>query len=291
MFNSTNGNGGYSLSDIAAVTGTNRDGIFGGEGGSWWVIILFILLIFGGWNNNWGGNGNNNGGFGSVLPVMMASNNAATDVQRGFDQSAIMNSLSGITSAISNGFAGAEVSRCNAQANLLSTLGNNQMGLYQTLNANQNATTASMNSLAMGLQNCCCDNRAGLADLKYTVATENCADRTALSEGIRDLMAAGTANTQALINSQTAGFQAIQDKLCQMEIDALKDKNAELLARNNALEFAQTQTAQTAQILADNAAQTAALEQYLNPAPIPAYVVQNPNCCAGQFYSGCGCGA
>ena len=145
-----------------------------------------------------------------------------------------------------------------------------------------------MNSLAMGLQNCCCDNRAGLADLKYTVATENCADRTALSEGIRDLMAAGTANTQALINSQTAGFQAIQDKLCQMEIDNLKTRNAELLARNNALEFAQTQTAQTAQILADNAAQTAALEQYLNPAPIPAYVVQNPNCCGQQYY-GCGC--
>ena len=225
-----------------------------------------------------------------ILPVMAMNSSAATDVQRGFDQSAVMNTLSGLTSAVSNGFANAEVSRCNAQANLLSTLGSNQMGLYQTLNANQNATTANMNTLAMSLQNCCCDNRAGLADLKYTVATENCADRTALNDGIRDLMAAGTANTQALINSQTAGFQAIQDKLCQMEIDALKDKNAELLARNNALEFAQTQTAQTAQILADNAAQTAALEQYLNPAPIPAYVVQNPSCCNQQYY-GCGCGA
>lgn len=289
MFNTSKD--GYSLSDIAAATGNgccNRDGFFG-DGGSWWI-ILFILLIFGGLGgNNGGGNGNN--GMASVLPVMAANSTAATEIQRGFDQSAVMSGLSGLTTAISNGFANAEVSRCNAQANLLSTLSNNQMGLYQTLNSNQNATTASMNSLAMGLQNCCCDNRAGLADLKYTVATENCADRTALSEGVRDLLAAGTANTQALINSQTAGFQAIQDKLCQMEIDALKDKNAELLARNNALEFAQTQTAQTAQILADNAAQTAALEQYLNPAPIPAYVVQNPNCCSSQFYSGCGCGA
>lgn len=289
MFN-TSKDSGYSLSDIAAVTGNGygrSDGIFG-DGGSWWI-ILFILLIFGGWGgNNWGGNGNN--GMNGILPVMAMNSSAATDVQRGFDQSAVMNTLSGLTSAVSNGFANAEVSRCNAQANLLSTLGSNQMGLYQTLNANQNATTANMNALAMSLQNCCCDNRAGLADLKYTVATENCADRTALNDGIRDLMAAGTANTQALINSQTAGFQAIQDKLCQMEIDALKDKNAELLARNNALEFAQTQTAQTAQILADNAAQTAALEQYLNPAPIPAYVVQNPSCCNQQYY-GCGCGA
>lgn len=289
MFN-TSKDSGYSLSDIAAVTGNGygrSDGIFG-DGGSWWI-ILFILLIFGGWGgNNWGGNGNN--GMNGILPVMAMNSSAATDVQRGFDQSAVMNTLSGLTSAVSNDFANAEVSRCNAQANLLSTLGSNQMGLYQTLNANQNATTANMNALAMSLQNCCCDNRAGLADLKYTVATENCADRTALNDGIRDLMAAGTANTQALINSQTAGFQAIQDKLCQMEIDALKDKNAELLARNNALEFAQTQTAQTAQILADNAAQTAALEQYLNPAPIPAYVVQNPSCCNQQYY-GCGCGA
>lgn len=293
MFN-TNKDG-YTLSDIAAVTGggygCNRGDGFFGDGGSWWI-ILFILLIFGGWGGNgWGNGGYDNSGINGILPAMALNNSAATDIQRGFDQSAIMNGLSGITSAISNGFANAEVSRCNAQANLLSTLSNNQMGLYQTLNSNQNATTANMNSLAMGLQNCCCENRAGLADLKYTVATENCADRTALAEGIRDLMAAGTANTQALINSQTAGFQAIQDKLCQMEIDNLKSKNAELLARNNALEFAQTQTAQTAQILADNAAQTAALEQYLNPAPIPAYVVQNPNCCSSQFYSGCGCGA
>lgn len=290
MFN-TSKDGGYSLSDIAAATGGGyggcRDGFFG-DGGSWWI-ILFILLLFGGWGgNNWGGNGNS--GLNGILPVMTANSTAAADVQRGFDQSAVMSNLTGLASAISNGFANAEVSRCNAQANLLSTLGNNQMGLYQTLNSNQNATNSNMNALAMSLQNCCCENRAGVADLKYTIATENCADRAALNDGIRDLMAAGTANTQALINSQTAGFQAIQDKLCQMEIDNLKTKNAELLARNNALEFAQTQTAQTAQILADNAAQTAALEQYLNPAPIPAYVVQNPNCCAQNLFGGCGCG-
>ena len=302
MFNSTNGNG-YSLSDIAAVTsgyGYGRnDGFFGGEGGSWWILVLFILLCFGGWNGNgnWGNGGVGNG----VFPFMVA-NDTASDVQRGFDQSAVMSGLAGINSTVANGFASAEVSRCNSQANVLQTLSNNQMGLYQTLNnnqmglyqtlnSNQNATTAATNALAMSLQNCCCENRAGLADLKYTVATENCADRAAVSDGIRDIIAASTANTQALLNSQTAGFQAIQDKLCQMEIDGLKDRNAELLAKNNALEFAQSQTAQTAQILAHNAAQTAALEQYLNPAPIPAYVVQNPNCCNTNYYGGCGCAA
>ena len=136
-----------------------------------------------------------------------------------------------------------------------------------------------MNSIAMSLQNCCCENRAGLADLKYTVATENCADRTALSEGV-----------SAIIANQTANNQMILDKICQLELDGVKQRNADLLAENSALKFAQSQTAQTAQILANNEAQTSALERYLAPNPIPAYVVQNPSCCNPGYYNGsCGC--
>ena len=82
--------------------------------------------------------------------------------------------------------------------------------------------------------------------------------------------------------------QAILDKLCALELDGLKDRNAQLLADNNALRLAQSQTAQTAQILADNAAQTATLRQALNPTPIPAYVVQNPSCCTPGYGYGCG---
>ena len=184
--------------------------------------------------------------------------NTNNDVQRGFDQSAIMTSLGGITGAISNGFANAEISRCNANTNLLQTL----------------------SAMSMAQQQCCCDNRAGIADLKYTVATENCADRTALAEGV-----------SAIVANQTANNQAILDKLCQLELDSFKQKNADLLAENNALKFAQSQTAQTAQILANNEAQTAALERYLAPNPVPAYVVQNPNCCGQNLYTGCGCAA
>ena len=251
--------GGVSLSDIAAVT-NGRDG-FGGDNGAWWLIILFLFAFAGGWGRGgFGGNGGNDGGYGG--PYMVS------DVQRGFDQSAIMNSLSGINSAISNGFAGAEVSRCNAQANVL-----------QTLNNNQAATLASMNGLAMGLQNCCCENRLGLANLGADIAREACADRAAVSDGVRDIIA-----------NQTAGIQTILDKLCQQEIDALKTQNANLQTQINLANMQASQTAQTARILADNAAQTSALEQYLNPAPIPAYVVQNPNCCS-QNYGGCGCGS
>lgn len=247
-----------SAADVAAVVGnngSNGNGYgFGGDG-AWWLIVLFLFAFAGGW-----GNGGYSGNGGGSYPVF---NN---DVQRGFDQQAVMSGISGISTAMTNGFANAEVSRCNSQANIL-----------QTLNANQNATTAAMNGLAMGLQQCCCDNRAGLADLKYTVATENCADRSALSDGIRDIIASQNSNTQAIL-----------DKMCQQEIDALKTQNANLQTQLNLAHLAASQNSQTAQILADNSAQTQALEHYLNPTPIPAYMVQNPNCCANSY--GCGCG-
>lgn len=248
---SENGNG-LSAADIAAVTGANGNGAFGwGDGGGlFWIIVLFLFAFMGGWGNN----GFGGGGYGP-MPYLM-NNTTNTDVQRGFDQQAIMTGLNGINSTVATGFANAEVSRCNSQANILQ----------------------SMNNISMGLQNCCCENRAGLADLKYTVATENCADRTALSEGVSRIVA-----------NQTANNQMILDKLCQLELENVKQRNADLLAENSSLKFAQSQTAQTAQILANNEAQTAALERYLAPNPVPAYIVQNPNGCATGFYNGCGC--
>ena len=79
--------------------------------------------------------------------------------------------------------------------------------------------------------------------------------------------------------------------MCQQEIDALKAQNENLRTQINLANLAASQNEQTAKIMADNAAQTMALEQYLNPAPIPAYVVQNPNCCTPGYVNGCGCNA
>lgn len=267
------GNGGLSAADVAAVTGGygNNSGFFGGDG-AWWLIILLLFA-----NNGWG-NGFGFGGGMGMMPWMMGTQTTQNDVQRGFDQSAIMGSLNGITSALSSGFANAEISRCNSQANVL-----------QTLNANQAATLQSMNTLSMGLQNCCCENRAGLADLKYTVATEACSDRQVVSDGIRDLMAANTSNTQAIVNSTNAGFTAIMDKICQLELDGKNQQISELQSALNEANRRASQNDQTAQILASQAAQTAALEQYLRPVPSPAYIVQNPNCCPQNI--GCGCAA
>lgn len=256
----TEGNGGLSAADIAAITGNRNSGFGFGNDGAWWIIILFLFGCFGGWGNGFG-----NMGGGGMLPFMMG-NQQGSEVQRVVDQQSVMNGITGLNGVISNGFANAEISRCNAQTNVL-----------QALNTNQAATVQGMNTLAMSLQQCCCDNRSATADLKYTVATEACADRNAISNALRDVIASNTANTQAIL-----------DKLCQQELEALKTQNANLQTQLNMANLAASQTAQTARILQDNAAQTAALENYLNPPARPAYVVQNPNCCAQQW-AGYGC--
>lgn len=156
-------------------------------------------------------------------------------------------------------------------------------------NFDQSAIMNGLTGLTSNLSNCCCENRLATADLKYTVATEACADRAAVNDGIRDLMAANTANTQAIVNSTNAGFTSIMDKICQLELDGKNAQIAELQAALNEANRRASQNDQTAQILASQAAQTAALEQYLRPTAMPAYIVQNPNCCTQNPGFGCGC--
>ncbi len=133
-------------------------------------------------------------------------------------------------------------------------------------------------ALQSQLAQCCCNNQLASADLKYTIATENCADRTALNEGVRDIL-----------ESQNNGIQRILDTMCQDKIDAKNERIADLERQLTMANLAASQGAQTAAILANNEAQTNALEQYLAPVPRPAYIVQNPNGC--NCNSTCGCGA
>ena len=274
MSYSENGNGTNFTMPVQPYGGNGGwgNGSFFGDG-AWWLIILLLFA-----NNGWGNGFGFGGGMGGMWPFMMG-NQQNTDIQRGFDQSAIMGSLNGITGALNNGFANAEISRCNAQANVL-----------QTLNANQSATMQSMNALASGLQNCCCENRAGLADLKYTVATENCADRTAMNEGFTNMLMANNANTQAIVNATNAGIQTVMDKICQLELDGKNAQIAELQAALNDEKRRADSKDEIAQILAGQRALANEVEQYVLPTPRPAYVVQNPNCCTQNFGCGCGCG-
>lgn len=241
----SNGNG--LIMPVSPMMGNGYgNGCFGGDG--WWVILFLFALMgnngFGGW-----GGGNND--------AMNYFYNAQTqsDVNRGFADSALSNQLSGIQTSISNGFANAEVAACNRSIDSMTQRFNDVL-----------STNAQMNNLAMSLQNCCCENRAAVADLKYTIAQEACADRAAVSEGT----------------------QRILDQMCQDKIDSKNEKIAELQNQLTLANLAASQNLQTQQLIANNEAQTAALEQYLAPVPRPAYVVQNPNCCQQNY--GCGCG-
>lgn len=174
-----------------------------------------------------------------------------------------MGGINGVTAGINT----LAQTQCNAFANA-----------EIAANARQTSILQAMNDIAMAQQNCCCENRAAVADLKYAVATEACADRAAVSDALN-----------ATLNAMNAGIQSIKDQMCQDKIDAKNEQIANLQAQLQMANLAASQTAQTSRILADNAAQTIALEQYLNPTPVPAYVVQNPNCCSQNY--GCGCSA
>ena len=153
----------------------------------------------------------------------------------------------------------------------------NQADITQSGFQNQ-ALQTQLSALQSTMNQCCCDNRLATAQLSAVVQSENCADRAAVSDGIRDI-----------ITNQTANTQRILDQMCNDKIDAKNERIADLERQLTMANLAASQTAQTAQLLADNARQTVALEQYLNPTPIPAYMVQNPNCC--QQWNGCTCGA
>ena len=238
---------GFSAADLAAVVGNNNDGFGNGGNGAWWLLIL-LLFANNGWGNGWGGNN------GSAMMGYATQQ----DVQNGFDQAAVMSGINGINNVLSNGFANAEISRANTLANL----------------------TNQMNTIAMAQQNCCCENRAATADLKYTVATEACADRAAIAQALQNVISANNASTQRIL-----------DQMCQDKIDQKNEQIQALQQQLTMANLAASQNAQTAAIIANNEAQTTALEQYLAPVPRPAYMVQNPNCCGNYYTNMCGCNA
>lgn len=240
---------------VAPAYGGNGDGFLGGNG-AWWLIIL--LAIFGWGNGGWGGGfGGNGGGFMNA------------DVQRGFDQSALTTGINNIQTSLCNGFAGVNAGVANgfAQAEIAA-------------NSRQMADMNQQFAMQSALQNCCCQTQTGLADLRYSIATEGCADRNAVATALRDVLEANNASAQRIL-----------DQLCNDKIDAKNEKIADLERQLTMANLAASQGAQTAAILANNEAQTAALERYLAPTPIPAYVVQNPNGCNCGYSYGCGgCG-
>ena len=208
--------------------------IFGGSNG-WWIILL-LLCLGGGWGNGFGGFGGGNGAF----PWMMAGQaNTNTDVQRGFDQSALMTGITGVQSAVTSGFGDMATNLCGGFAGVNASIANGFAQSEIAANSRQMANMQQDFNLASSLQSCCCENRLATANQTATILAEHCSDRALLSDGVRDI-----------ITNQNMNTQRILDMMCQDKIDA---KNEQILNLQNSLNMANlnaSQVAQTAQILA-----------------------------------------
>ena len=273
--------------------GGNGNG-FGQDG--WWIVLLIILLAAG------NGFGNNNGGgaWGNGQPIIVNDGNGGS-VQRGFDQAAVMSGIAGIQNGVQglatqlcgccgdiqtslcNGFAGvnATVNSGFSQAEIANNA--RQIANMQTAFAGQTAMAQGFNGVQSQLADCCCENRLASADLKYTIATENCADRAALSDGLRDV-----------ITNQTANTQAILDKLCALELDGYKRENDNLRSQLNMATLRESQTAQNAFIQQGLTNEVDALYDRLSNCPVPTTPVYGRTpifTCNQNNGCGCGCGS
>ena len=268
----------------------NNGGGFGngfGGGDGWWILLLFLLIGGNGWGGGFGG------GFGGndLYPWMNQSN----QINNGFRDQLINDNVTEIRS----GVTGLSTQLCNCCSDVQMALANGFAGVEQGANARQianlqqafnaqTAVTAGLTDIGMSLQNCCCENRANIADLKYTVATENCADRTAAYQNTRDI-----------IDSQTRGTQAILDKLCQLELDGVKaqvdaknDRIAELQTELNLANLRESQTAQNAFIAQGFSNEVDQLYNRLSNCPVPSTPVygRTPIFTCNQNQCGCNCG-
>lgn len=289
-------NGSDMVMPVSPMYGGYGNGGFGGFGGDWGSLIVLFLIaaMFGGFGGGWG-MGGFGGGFAADGAMLYPWMNQAEVTTNGFQNlstqnqiTAVQSDLGDIQTQLCGGFADVQQSLCNGFAgvnatvnagfaNAESSANTRQMAnMQQAFNA-QTAVTSAINNLASQQADCCCENRLATCQTQNIIQNE--ANQTRFADAN---------NTRDLLTNQTQNTQAILDKLCQLELDSKNSKIADLERQLTMANLAASQTAQTGRLLADNAAQTQALEQYLNPVPIPAYMVQNPNCCAQNY--GCGCG-
>lgn len=281
---------------------------FGDGNSGWWLILLFLLLIAGG---GWGNNGNGNGGcgfigggngVGNLYPWM----NQAEITTNGFQNQLLNDNITSIRDGINGlsnqfctcccdmqntvnqGFFGVQNALCNGFNGVEQNANARQMANMQQAFAAQTAMSQGFNQLGSQFADCCCENRLASADLKYTIATENCADRYEAAQNTRDI-----------IDSQTRGTQAILDKLCALELEGVKGQLAQAQRDNvglqNQLNMAtlrESQTAQNAFIQQGFANEVDALYNRLQNCPIPTEPVygRQPIFVCPQQNTGCGCG-
>ena len=240
--------------------GYGNGGMFGMDG--WWLILL--LLVCG---NGWGGFG---GGFGGgMFPWMMAGQtNSNNDVQRGFDQAAIITGITGVQNAVTSGFGDVATALCSGFGTVNSNISNGFAQAEIAANARQIADMNQNFGIQTAITGVGTATQAGLSDLKYTLATESCATRAASS----------------------ADRQMIMDKLCQLELDGYKRENDQLRSQLNLATMRASDIETRSFISQGFSNEVDALYNRLNNCPVPSTPVYGRTpifTCGGN---GCGCG-
>ena len=291
-------NDNMSPADVAAVVGnTDRNygypvfpygGGYGNNGfgdGSSWLWLILILALMGGWGN---GNGNGFGG-GFTNDYAWLSNGQKEIMQNtneGFNTLQLANQLSGISSGVQN----LSTQLCNCCADINSTVNggfanaeisanSRQMANMQQAFNNQIATLQGFNGISSELCNASAENRLGIANLNSTILSENCADRAALAEGVRDI-----------VTNQTANTQRILDQLCADKIDAKNEKIADLQREILMKDLQASQIEQTATLRQGQEAEVDALYNRLSNCPVPTTPVYGRTPIF-TCNNGCGCGS
>lgn len=275
--------------------GMNNGGFgFGGDG-LWFLILFFLLVGNGGWGG-FGGFGNN---MATDAAVMYPWMNQSNQINNGFRDQMLNTQINGIQQSITSGFGDVQNALCSGFGGVNMNLANGFAGVNASIangfaqaeianNARQIADMqqnfAAQTATAQGFTGV----NSGIADLRYTEATEACATRTASAQNTRDI-----------IDAQTRGTQAILDKLCALELDGVKGQLAAAQRENvglqNQLNMATMQASQTAQnafIQQGFANEVDALYNRLNTCPVPTTPVygRTPIFTCGGNAVGCGCG-
>lgn len=275
-------NEGLSVADIAAVTRNNNGGMFGDGNGAWWIIILFLFAFAGGWNNGGFAGGGNQG---AANNYVLASDFATLQRQMSDGFGAMERKGDSISNGLCDGFYAQNTTALNGFANVMQ--GMSTQG-YEIRNAIQNAQVSAMqstNAIQTQLAQCCCDNKAATADLKYTVGSTGAALQNTFMQGVNDITRqtergfcdvnyGNATNTTAIIQNGHSDADRIIARLEQMETTRQQERIAQLQSENQGLRFAASQ-----------AAQNTFLVNQLKPCPVPAYTVPNPYCCNNS----CGC--
>lgn len=228
-------------------------------------------------NGQNGINNNVSGGFrdaqlhDSITSVRDGVSNLATQLCGccGDMQMAMANGFSGVQNALCSGFAGTTAAVNGAQNAITQQLYSNEIANLNRSFAEQTANTQGFTGV-----------NSGIADLRYTVATEACADRAAVSDALRDVIAANTASTQRIL-----------DQLCADKLEAKNDEIANLRQQIAMKDLAASQTAQNAFIAQGFSNEVDQLYNRLNTCPVPTTPVygRTPIFTCNQN-TACGCG-